>query len=145
MSLHRCGKLAASCRAVPRLQVLSPTEGCGQPVKCAAPVDSLAPSAQTANFSPAPLFAARPDSPHEAHLPAERSQTEAQARLPRAYVDARRPRDPEGPARQGSQAALRVARRAAPEPAFPLPRLRRGLPSGPVRGHALPRPLLVRA
>ena len=46
----------------------------------------------------------------ETHLPAERSPPEAQARLSRAHVDARRPRDPQAPARQGPQAPLRLRR-----------------------------------
>ncbi len=45
----------------------------------------------------------------EAHLPAQRPPPQAQARLPRAHVDARRAGDPEAPQRQGPQAALRLS------------------------------------
>ena len=47
--------------------------------------------------------------PHEAHLPAERSQAEAQARVPRAHGDARRSRDLEASSRTRPQAAERVS------------------------------------
>jgi len=49
-------------------------------------------------FSFDPLFS------HEAHLSAERSPAEAQARLPRADGDPRRPRDPQAPPREGPRA-----------------------------------------
>ena len=87
----------------------------------------------------------------EAHLPAQRPPPQAQARLPRADVDARRPGDPQAPPRQGPQAALRLtparlsSQRAAPAPPLPLAGLRRRLPPGPLRLDALPRPLLVPA
>jgi len=42
----------------------------------------------------------------ETHLPAERSTPEAPARIPRADVDPRRPRDSQAPPRQGAQASL---------------------------------------
>ena len=47
----------------------------------------------------------------EADLPAQRAPAEAQARLPRADVDPRRPRDPQAPPREGPQAALGLTRR----------------------------------
>src|SRR6266699_128850 len=45
----------------------------------------------------------------EADLSTERAQTEAEAWLPRPDVDARRPRDPQAPAREGAQAPLGVS------------------------------------
>src|SRR5690348_15587523 len=42
----------------------------------------------------------------ETDLPAERSQAQAQARIPRAHVDARRAPHPEAAAREGPQASL---------------------------------------
>ena len=45
----------------------------------------------------------------EAHLSAQRPPTQAQARLPRADVDARRTGDSQAPPRQGPQAALRLS------------------------------------
>jgi ribonuclease P protein component len=50
-----------------------------------------------------------PSSPREADLPAQRSASEAQARLPRPYVDARGAGDPETAAGARAQAPLRVA------------------------------------
>src|SRR5579862_8054313 len=50
---------------------------------------------------------------HEADLSAECTQTEAQARLPRAYVDACRPPDPQAPPGQGSEAPFGVSRCSA--------------------------------
>jgi ribonuclease P protein component len=47
--------------------------------------------------------------PHEAHLSAERSPPEAQARLPGSHVDPGRPRDPQAPPREGPRAPLRVS------------------------------------
>ena len=47
--------------------------------------------------------------PLEAHLPAQRPTPQAQARFPRAHVDARRAGDPEAAPRQGPQAALRLS------------------------------------
>jgi len=44
----------------------------------------------------------------ETHLPAERAPPEAPARLPRTNGDPRRSRDPQAPARQGTQAPLRL-------------------------------------
>jgi ribonuclease P protein component len=46
----------------------------------------------------------------ETHLPAERSTPETPARIPRADVDPRRPRDPQAPPRQGAQAPVGVDR-----------------------------------
>jgi ribonuclease P protein component len=47
--------------------------------------------------------------PHdEADLPAKRASPEAEARVPRAHVDASRPHDPEASAGPGPQAALRL-------------------------------------
>ena len=45
----------------------------------------------------------------EAHLSAQRPPPQAQARLPRADVDARRTGDSQAPPRQGPQAALRLS------------------------------------
>jgi len=45
---------------------------------------------------------------YEAHLPAERTQAQAQARLSRAHGDARGPRDPQAPPRTGPEAPFRV-------------------------------------
>ena len=85
----------------------------------------------------------------ETDLPAQRAPAEAQARLPRADVHARRPRDPQAPPRPGPQAALglssldaRVQRRHR---LSPLARLRRRLPARPLGLDALPRPVLVPA
>src|SRR5215210_7571144 len=85
----------------------------------------------------------------EAHLPAERPPPQAQARLPRAHGDPRRPGDPEAAPRQGPQAALRLTRpvyprhRAPPPPPVPLAGLRRRLSQRPLRLDPIPRPLLV--
>src|SRR5438093_3429776 len=49
---------------------------------------------------------------YEAHLPAERTQAQAQARLSRAHGDSSRPGDPEAAQGEGSQAALGVSRQA---------------------------------
>jgi ribonuclease P protein component len=46
---------------------------------------------------------------YEADLPAQRAPAEAQAWLPRSYGDPRGSRDPEAPASQGPQAALRLS------------------------------------
>src|SRR2546421_12262396 len=51
-------------------------------------------------------------STRETDLSAQRAQAKAEARLPRADVDAGRPRDPQAQARQGPEAPLRVASRA---------------------------------
>ena len=48
----------------------------------------------------------------EAHVPAERPPPQAQARVPRAHVDARRPGDPQAPPRQGAEAPLGLTSRA---------------------------------
>ena len=86
----------------------------------------------------------------EAHLSAQRPPPQAQARLSRAHVDARRPRDPQAAPRQGAARAsrrelrLRSAREAR-EPPVPLAGLRRRLPPRPLGLVALPRPLLVSA
>src|SRR5688500_10961384 len=82
----------------------------------------------------------------EANVPAERAQAEAPARIPGANVDSRGPRDPQAPARQGAQAPLRVSGKSEPTPPpFPLARLRRRLPQGPVRLDPVPGSLLVPA
>src|SRR5437660_2568565 len=47
--------------------------------------------------------------PHEAHLPAQRSPPQAQARLSDAHVLPRGPADPQATPRQGPRAPLRVA------------------------------------
>src|SRR4029453_14274970 len=82
-------------------------------------------------------------SPRETHFPAERSTPEAPARIPRADVAPRRPRDPQAPPRQGAQASLGLSRVETPPPPFPLTRLRRRLPAWALHGHALPRSLRV--
>src|ERR1051325_3664097 len=45
----------------------------------------------------------------ETHLPAERTQAEAEARFPRPHVDACRPSHPQASPREGAQAPVRVA------------------------------------
>jgi ribonuclease P protein component len=50
----------------------------------------------------------------EADLPAQRAQTEEEARLPGAHGYTRGPRDPQAAARQGSEAALRLSDRVGP-------------------------------
>ena len=62
--------------------------------------------------------------PRETHLPAKRPPPQAQARLPRAHVDARRADDPEAPPRQGAQAALRLSARPVVERRYRLSRSR---------------------
>ena len=57
----------------------------------------------TAGRVPAHSFFSDDD---ETDLPAERSQAQAQARLPRAHVDARRPPHPQAAPRKGSQAPV---------------------------------------
>ena len=95
-----------------------------------------------AGDTPAPFLLFGRD---ETDLSAERTQAEAQARLPRADVDARRSHDPQAPPRQGPQAPLGVTPVQRAEPPLPLSRLRRRLPAGPVRLDALPDALLVPA
>src|SRR5215218_5578459 len=72
----------------------------------------------------------------ETHFPAERSTPEAPARIPRADVDPRRPRDSQAPPRQGAQASLGLSRVETSSPSFSLTRLRRRLPARPLHGHA---------
>jgi hypothetical protein len=50
---------------------------------------------------------------HETDLSAERTQAEAEARLPQPDVDACRPPHPQAPSRQGAQAPLGVSRCSA--------------------------------
>src|SRR5207253_4107701 len=89
--------------------------------------------------------------PHEAHLPAQRSPPQAQARLSDAHVLPRGPADPQATPRQGPRAPLRVAAPKlscsgeAREPPVPEPGLRGRLPARPVGVVALPRSLLVSA
>src|SRR5438309_90389 len=108
---------------------------CGQPMpkRC---VYTLSSRAKLAHFS---LFRG-----HETDLSAKRAPAEAQARLPRPNGDACRPPDPQAPSLEGPQAPQRVSG-AAEEPPFPLARLRRRLPPGPLGLDAIPDAALVRA
>ena len=54
------------------------------------------------------FFATTPFFSNEAHLSAQRPPPQAQARLPCAHVDARRPADPQAPSRQGPRPPLGV-------------------------------------
>ena len=128
------------CRAVARFP--PPAGACGQPRGRGVVYTGRSLPRSADSSAPTP-------SKREAHLSAQRAQPEAQARLPRAHVDARRPRDPQAPPREGPQAPLGLRRsrrcRAAPEPPLPLAGLRRRLPPGPLGVDALPRRSLVRA
>ena len=81
----------------------------------------------------------------ETHFPAERSTPEAPARIPRADVDPRRPRDSQAPPRKGAQAPLGLSRVETSTSSLSLTRLRRRLPARALHGDALPRPLRVPA
>ena len=99
-TLHRCGKTVG--RRSPTVPV------CGLFTAACGPVDNRSRDA----VSILPARAVRSVSLSagslllEAHLPAKRAPPEAQARLPCAHVDARRPRDPQAPPRQGPQAPV---------------------------------------
>ena len=83
-------------RAFPRLLPLR--GGCGQLL----PERSVYTGRAGRGKSPvSPLFPG-----HETDLSAKRTPAEAQARLPRAHVDACRPHDPQAPPRQGAQAPV---------------------------------------
>ena len=139
-ALHRCGKPVSRPsppRAFPRLFALP--RGCGQLLAGEVRLYS-----RPAGRNCRPL---RSFQRHETDLSAKRAPAEAQARLPRADVDACRPRDPQAPPRQGAQApvGLAGAARAAQEPPLPLPRLRRRLPARPLGLDPVPDAVLVRA
>ena len=60
--------------------------------------------------------------PRETHVPAQRPSPQAEARLSRPHVDARRTDDPEAPPRQGAQAPLSLSARPAVERRYRLSR-----------------------
>lgn len=70
---------------------------------CADPASSILSRSAAARGS------LRHGNPREAHLPTKRSPPQAQARLPRAYVDSRRTAHRQAPPRQGAQAPLRLS------------------------------------
>src|SRR4051794_7559585 len=131
-AFHTCGKSARAGSPRPPFPRLLPST---------APVDNRRPN-RSGYTRPRP--ASTPPPPYETDLPAERTQAEAQARLPRPHVDACRPADPQAPQVQGPQAPLGVSV-AAQEPSFPLARLRCRLPPRPLCLDPLPDPVLVPA
>jgi ribonuclease P protein component len=78
-----------------------PTPGVDNRFSNASSILALRLTAASLSLDSEPLF--------EAHLPAQRPSPEAQARLSRPHVDPRRAGDPEAPAGQGPQAALRLS------------------------------------
>src|SRR6185295_5706258 len=147
-SLHSCGKMGrglAPCGIRP--VDFAAEEICARCVSGGPPVSLTGGPGRLLLYTGAVAGTRRPFTPtsssqlRETHFPAERSTPEAPARIPRADVDPRRPRDPQAPSRQGAQASLGLSRVETPPPPFPLTRLRRRLPARSLDGHALSRPL----
>src|SRR5689334_6713078 len=95
----------------------SPGPGCGK-LGSADLIYTVAPRPHEGGARPAYLERAL----RETHVPAQRPPPEAQARLSRTHVDARRTDDPEAPPRQGAQAPLRLSARPAVERRYRLSR-----------------------
>ena len=117
-ALHRCGKKSrrvAIARATRAVQRFRPG------ARLQPPVENIVREGFVYTAR-SPRRAARtirrrcllPETPRETHLSAQRSTPETQARLSRAHVDPRRPRDPQAPARQGPEAALRLTGASTP-------------------------------
>ena len=101
-TLHRCGKPSRAAVAVAAFHGF---------FVHAEPVDN-APRESVRLYSPAAGSESADlslRSTDETDLSAERTQAEAEARLPRPHVDACGPPDPEAPPRQGPQAPLGVS------------------------------------
>ena len=99
-TLHRCGKSRPMPRRCPAFHgFFGPADlwtTAGEAVRLYSPAAGIR--------WPKSLFS----DDHETDLSAERTQTEAQAWLPCAHVDAGRSPDPQAPPREGSQAPLGV-------------------------------------
>ena len=105
--LHRCGKPGGSGLDRPRFQAFSDPDVVDNRPPRALVYTASPPCRGRRVFPPSTyLFA------HETHLPAERTQAQAQARLPRTHGDPRRPGDPQAPPSEGPQASFGVSRQA---------------------------------
>src|SRR5471032_347837 len=117
-----------SCRPQARLMPLSTafllTGACGQPSggPAAELVRLYSPAVGLKHVTRAALLSF---SRHETDISAERTQAEAETRLPQPHVDARRPPHPQASSRQRAQAPLGVSRCSAgtdsPAPATSTP------------------------
>ncbi len=113
-TLHRCGqRVSSGCtrrgRKTDPAHGLSAAGGvhiraCGELVRETSSI--------LARAQPARLPSSCSGDLCEADLPAQRAPAEAQARLPCAHVDPRRPPDPQAPPGQGPEAAVRLTRAA---------------------------------